>query len=190
MVQFNVPDDIAVDDFFNNYVGPEFKKITAGVDLSSMAGTEFTLQFNIDDYKYCLKMTNGSGLEVIDGGVDNPMLTLAVKEDAWRDAITGKIAGTFDRFIDPLQIADKSRYSKLLATRGTLNLELNQEDDSMIKASLIFNNADTPAMTINLKLSDWVAMQNKEVDGTALFLGGKMKTNGDLMFLMGLQALL
>ena len=60
----------------------------------------------------------------------------------------------------------------------------------MVKASLIFNNAPSPAMTINLKLSDWVAMQNKEADGTALFMSGKMKTNGDLMFLMGLQSLL
>ena len=190
MVQFNAPENVTVDDFFNKHVAPQFNEITAGADLADLAGKEFTLQFNIDDYKYCLKMTNGTDLDIIPGGVDSPMFTLVVKEDDWRDAVTGKVTGTFDRFIDPLQIADKSRYNKLLATKGILNLELIKEDGSIIKASLIFNAATTPAMTINLQLSDWVAMQNKEVDGTALFMGGKMKTNGDLMFLMGLQSLL
>ena len=47
MATFNVPEDVSVDDFFKTHVPEQYQKITEGVDLSSMAGLEFTLQFDI-----------------------------------------------------------------------------------------------------------------------------------------------
>ena len=190
MVTFNVPEDVSVDDFFKIHVPDQFNKITEGVDLSSMTGLEFTLQFDIEGKKYCLKITNGTELEIIEGGVQSPVFALSLSESDWRDAVTGRVQGTFERFIDPMQIADKTRYNKLLATKGTMHVVLEGDNSATTKASLIFNAEAQPEVTITLALSDWVAMQNKEVAGTQLFMSGKLKPQGDMMFLMSLEQLL
>ena len=190
MATFNVPENVTVDDFFRTHVPAQFQEITEGVDLSSMDGLEFTLQFDIEGKKYCLKITGGAELEMIEGGVEKPVLALSLSEPDWRDAVTGKVEGTFDRFIDPLQIADPTRYNALLSTKGTLHVVLRGGNGSTTKASLVFNAAAQPQVTMTLVLSDWEALQNKEVAGPMLFMSGKLKADGDMMFLMALQQLL
>jgi len=190
MPAFNVPETVTVDDFFRTHVPAQFKEITEGVDLASMDGLEFTLQFDIEGKKYCLRITGGTELEMIQGGVEKPVLALSLSESHWRDAVTGKVEGTFDRFIDPMQIADPTRYKTLLSTKGTLHVVLKGDDGSTTQASLVFNAAAKPQVTMTLALSDWVALQNKEVPGPMLFMSGKLKADGDMMFLMALQQLL
>jgi putative sterol carrier protein len=190
MTVFNVPEDVTVEDFFSTHVPAQFKEITEGADLSSMDGLEFTLQFDIEGKIYCLKITNGTDLEMIEGGTEKPVLALSLSESDWRNAVTGKVEGTFDRFIDPMQIADPTRYNALLSTKGTLHVVLQGGNGSTTKASLVFNAAAQPQVTMTLALSDWVSLQNKEAVGTQLFMSGKLKADGDMMFLMALQQLL
>jgi len=97
----------------------QFKEITAGANLSSLAGKEVHLQFNINDQKYCLKIKDGTNLEVVKGGVDKPLLTMSLSEQVFLDAITGKIEGMIDRFTDPVEIANPIRLKNLLETKGT-----------------------------------------------------------------------
>ena len=190
MATFTVPEGVTVEDFFRTHVPAQFKEITEGVDLSSMDGLEFTLQFDVEGKKHCLKITNGTELEMIEGGVEKPVLALSLSESDWRNAVTGKVQGTFDRFIDPMQIADKTRYNTLLSTKGTLHVVLEGDNGSTTKASLVFNGEAKPEVTMTLALADWVDLQNKEVVGTQLFMNGKLKADGDMMFLMTLQQLL
>jgi putative sterol carrier protein len=189
MSSFPVSEDVTVDDFYKQTVPAQFAELTAGLDLSTMAGKEFTLQFNIEDKRYCLKISEGTNLEVVEGGVDKPMLCLSLSEADWRDAVTGKIEGILDRFTDPTQVADTTRYERLLATRGTLHLELEKQDGGTMPIDMIFNGEEQPSVTMRLALGDWAAMQRREVTGPALFTSGKMKAQGDMMFLMSLQAL-
>jgi putative sterol carrier protein len=189
MAVFTVPEHITVDDFYKDYVPKHFKEITAGMDVSAMAGKEFTLQFTIEGKSYCLKMMGGKEIEIIEGGINKPMLTVALSESDWRDSITGKIEGILDRFTDPTQVADTARYTKLLSTKGTLNLELTKDDGTVMPITMIFNGEDKPSVAMKLALSDWVAMQRKEVNGQVLFMSGKMRATGDMVFLMSLQQL-
>ena len=57
-------------------------------------------------------------------------------------------------------------------------------------ADLIFNGEAAPQVTIKLTMADWVAMQKGEETGQALFMSGRMQAQGDMVFLMALQALL
>jgi putative sterol carrier protein len=190
MARFDIPENIKVEDFYTNYLPKQFKELTSGVEMSAMAGKEFTLQFTIEGKKYCLKITNGKELEVIEGGIDKPMLTLSLSESDWRAAVTSRIEGILDRFTDTTQIADTARYNKLLSTKGTLNVELTKDDGTIMPIAMIFNGEEKPLVTIKLALSDWVAMQRGEVNGQVLFMSGKMKATGDMMFLMSLQQLI
>jgi putative sterol carrier protein len=189
MAKFSVPSGVSVDDFFVNHVPSQFKEITAGANLSSLTGKEINLQFNVNDQNYCLKIKDGTTLDVVKGGVDKPLLTLSLSEQVFLDAVTGKLAGMIDRFTDPVEMADPVRLKNLMDTKGTLNLTL-KEGDSNIPVTMIFNGEAKPSVDLSLELKDWVAMQNKETTGQNLFMNGKMKFTGDMMLLMKLQTLI
>ena len=189
MAKFSVPSGVSVDDFFTKHVPSQFKEITAGANLSSLAGKEINLQFNVNDQKFCLKIKDGTNLEVIKGGVDKPLLTLALSEQILLDSVTGKVEGMIDRFTDPVEIADPMRLKNLMETKGTLNLTLKQ-DGNNIPVTMIFNGEAKPSVDLSLELKDWIAMQNKETTGQNLFMNGKMKFTGDMVLLMKLQTLI
>lgn len=190
MAIFRVPEDVTVDAFFTDYVPSQFGDLIKGADISSLKGKEITLQFNINDKVYCLKITDGTNLEVIKGGVDKPMLTLAISEKDWRDSVTGKIEGLIDQFTDPAQIADIKRLNTLSSTKGACTMQIKKSDGSNIPVTMIFNGEDKPAVTLNLDLPDWIAMQKKETTGQALFMNGKLKFTGDMVLLMKLQTMM
>lgn len=189
MAKFNVPSGASVNDFFEKHVPDQFKEITAGANLSSLAGKEINLQFNINDQKYCLKIKDGTNLEVIKGGVDKPLLTLSLSEQVFLDAVTGKVEGMIDRFTDPVEIADPVRLKNLMETKGTLNLTLKQNGNE-IPVTIIFNGEPAPKVDISVDLQDWIAMQNKQTTGQNLFMNGKLKFAGDMTLLMKLQTLI
>ena len=189
MAKFSVPSGVSVNDFFETHVPAQFKDITAGANLASLAGKEVNLQFNVNDQKFCLNIKDGNNLNVIKGGVDKPLLTLALSEQVLMDSVTGKIEGMIDRFTDPVEIADPARLSNLMNTKGTLNLTLKNGAES-IPVTMIFNGEAKPAVDISLELKDWIAMQNKETTGQNLFMNGKLKFTGDMMLLMKLQTLI
>jgi putative sterol carrier protein len=190
MVRFNVPEGIAVDEFFQKIVPEQFQEIAAGTDLSLMAGREFTLQFQVEGRRYCLRVRDGKDLEIVEGGIPKPMIELKVSEADWREAVTGKAEGVIDRFTDPTQVADLNRYNKLLATKGTLHLELKKPGGGVMPVDLVFNGEAKPEVTIKLAMSDWVDMQKGEANGQILFMSGKMQAQGDMVFLISLQSLL
>ncbi|MCX5848046.1 MAG: SCP2 sterol-binding domain-containing protein [Deltaproteobacteria bacterium] len=189
MAKFSVPSDVTVDEFFEKHVPAQFKEITAGANLSSLVGKEVNLQFNVNDQKYCLKIKDGTNLNIVKGGVDKPLLTLALSEQIFLDSVTGKIEGMIDRFTDPVEIANPSRLKALMETKGTLKLNLKNGDNN-IPVTMIFNGEEKPNVEINVDLKDWIAIQNKETTGQNLFMNGKLKFTGDMVLLMKLQTLI
>ncbi|MCP4680621.1 MAG: SCP2 sterol-binding domain-containing protein [Deltaproteobacteria bacterium] len=190
MVEFNVPHDIAIDEFIDNHVTEHFTRSAENADTSAMMGKEFTLQYNIGDAKYCLHIKDGDKLEIIKGGVDTPMLSLHMEESNWRDYISGKIDAGLDRFIDPTQLYDHKRYSALLEFKGTLFLKLRRDDGETLVATICFNGAESPSATLKLKIPDWIGLQTGKKKGPMLFMTGKMKAGGDMGFIMKCQALM
>lgn len=189
MAKFSVPSGVSVTEFFEKHVPGQFKEITAGANLSSLAGKEVNLQFNVNNQKYCLKITNGTNLEVIKGGVDKPLLSMSISEQIFLDAVTGKLEGMIDRFTDPVEIADPMRFKNLTETKGTLNLTLKNGDQA-IPVTMMFNGEEKPVVDMTVDIKDWIAMQNKETTGQNLFMNGKLKFTGDMVLLMKLQTLI
>lgn len=189
MAKFQVSDSMGLDEFFSNYLPANFDSIIAGADLSALSGKEVSLQYKISDQSYCLKIKDGKNLEVVKGGIDKPMFTLSLSEDDFYKAITGRLEGVVDRFIDPAEIADPKRVGILMATKGSLNVSLKQ-GDAVMPIAMVFNGEEKPAVSINLDLQDWVSMQKKETTGQALFMNGKIKFTGDMVLLMKLQTLM
>lgn len=47
--------------------------------------------------------------------------------------------------------------------------------------------ADSPRLTLALKVTDFVRLIFRQADGTQLFMSGKLKLKGDMMFAMQMQ---
>ena len=190
MHRFDGPDDISVVDFFSTYAVPLFKTQAQSINPSTTAGIDFTIQYEIDAFRYCLKVTGGTEVEVIDGGIESPMLILRMSENVWRVNIIGKVEGVLDRFVDPTQIADPVRFDKLTHTKGTLAVKLKTNDGESMSFSLIFGASEKPSGYLSMKLKNWVRLLAGKASGPRLFMTGRMKFKGDLPFLIRMQSLM
>lgn len=190
MPLFNGPDGITVRDFFSNYAVPHFQTQAQAIDPLAAKGKNFTVQYEIDEFKYCMKVTGGTEVEVIDGGIETPMLILRMSEDVWRASIIGKVEGVLDRFVDPSQITDPVRFDKLTKTKGTLNVKLKTDDGEPMSFSLIFGASETPSGDLSMRLKAWVKLLAGKANGPMLFMTGKLRFKGELPFLLRMQSLM
>lgn len=189
MAKFTVQSGASVEDFFIHCVPAQFNDAISGADLSSLSGKEVNLQFNIGVQVYCLKIKDGNTLEVSRSAVEKPLLAMALSDQVFLDAVSGKLEGMIDRFTDPVEIANPVRLRNLMETKGALNLSLKQ-DNGEIPITMVFNGEAKPCVELCMELKDWIALQNRETTGQNLFLNGKMKFSGDMALLMRLQTLI
>jgi len=189
MPKFNVPEDVTIEDFFRDFVPKQFEETIGGVDLSFLDDAGFTLSFDIEGKKFGVKVTRDKKMEIVEGGIEKPLLEIKLTEKFWRESVTGKVEGAVDQFTDTSQISVE-RFETLKGTKGTMKAELTKSDGEVVNITLIFNGESAPEVTLRLAMEDWIAMQKKEADGTQLFMAGKIQFSGDMMFLMSLQALM
>ncbi len=189
MIQFNVSHDIALDEFFDVHVLQHFETSTAGSDVSSMMGKEFTLQYEVGEAKYGLRIKDGNKFESVKGGIEGPMLRLHMEELNWRDYISGRADLGLDNFIDPTSLLDPKRFDKLSGMEGTLFLKLNRDGETVV-ATITFNNEPAPSATLKLKLDDWLALQQGQTSATKLLMTGKISAGGDLGLITKCQSLI
>ncbi len=182
----DVPDDVTVEQYFDEYV-PQIFKDQVGSGVLGMEGTEIGVQFDIDGKTYSLLVKDGKDLEVKQGPVDNPLIRLELSEDTFKDAVTGKLEGVTDIFTDMSQMT-KARYEQIKGVKGTLKLDLSA-DGKEAKISVVFNGGESPESTFICAVEDWVAISKGELAGPTAFMSGKLKIQGDMAFAMGLAAL-
>lgn len=184
-----IADDIAVKEYFEEMVPKIFAEELAKSPVLGMEGTEFVLQFDVmgaAKQTYNITIKDARDLEVKGGPADSPDVTVEIREDDWRDAVTGKVAGAVDMFTDTAQLANKAKYDMLKTTKGTLNLDLSLEGAENIPIKIVFGGAESPAVTFRLTLDDWVLMSKGELVGVTAFMSGKLKIEGDMPFAMSL----
>ncbi len=182
----DVPQDVSVKDYFQNYVPKMFEEQLGGKTIPGMEGTEFTLQFDIDGTVMGVVVKDAKELQVVDGPVENAMMAVAISETVWRDAITGKLPGS-EMFTDLGQTASRKMYDAVKGVKGTLHLELSEPDVSI---TVVFNGAATPTATLRATAETWGEMQTGKLPGPMAFMQGKLKMEGDMAFVMSLNALM
>lgn len=188
-----IKEDIGVKEYFTEIVPHMFKDIVGQSYVSGMEGTTFTVQFDIQGESlqtYSLVVKDAKDLDVVEGAVENPMIRVELSEDVWRKAATGKLEGAMETFTDMSQMANRSRYDKLVGTKGTMSLELDTGEASPVKINVIFNGADSPRTVFKASLEDWGKIARGEMAGPTAYMSGKLKIEGDMMFAMSLGNLM
>jgi putative sterol carrier protein len=189
-----VPENISVDEFFTKFIPDQFShmnELLNIIDLSFLNGSDFKMQFDIEGKVYSVTFKNEKYLEVTKGSIDEPNFTVIVSEKDWRDAVTGKFNELADDFIgDPSSLIDARHYEALMSMNGTINMNLKKKDGVNLPLSLIFNDEDSPAVTVNLDLLDALHLMNKSATGLGLLMNGKLKFTGSVLLLMKMQNLI
>lgn len=184
-----VSEDVTVKEYFEDYVPKIFAEQVSSVDSSDMEGTEFTVQFNIqgdEKQTYGIIVKDARELEVVAAQVENPVITIGLSEDAWREAVTGKLEGAVDAFTDMGQMTSRTRYDMVKDTKGTMNLELARPGGPALEFKVTFNGAGSPSTTFKASLEDWVKISKGELAGPTAYMSGSLKIEGDLPFAMAL----
>lgn len=191
MNNINVESDVSVKKFFEEIIPSIFKETLAQTPPSpDMAGTEFRIQFNITGEKggvYAIVVKDAKDMQVIPGGIPNPMIEITLSESDWRRSISSKVEGVLTMFFDP-KTRTRSKYNALLETKGIFNLELTVENGEPFNAQLRFNTTDTPQVKLMMSAQDYAAMMRRELNSTMAFMQGRLKFKGDMGFLMKLQS--
>ncbi len=189
----DVPENISVKEYFEEIVPKMVEEQLSGTSISGMEGTVFTVEFDIQGdqtYIYGVTVKDAKDLTVTEGPLENPLIKAELSEDIWRKAVTGKVEGAMDAFTNMAEVANRKRYDALVATKGTMNLELALPDGSTANIKVVFNNADSPSVTFKAALEDWAKVQSGELPGPMAFMQGKLKIEGDMSFAMSLGNLL
>jgi putative sterol carrier protein len=189
----DVPENIGVKEYFEEVVPKMVEEQIAGVAAAGMEDTVFTVQFDVkgdETNVYGITVKGAKDLEITEGSLENAMIKVEVEEDVWRKAVTGKLEGAMDMFTDMSQTANRSRYDALQSTKGTMSVEMAMPDGSTAVLKIVFNGADSPAVTFKVALEDWAKMQSGELAGPMAFMQGKLKIEGDMPFAMSLGNLM
>jgi hypothetical protein len=188
------PENISVDEFFTEFVPEQFihmNELLSVMDLSFLTGSDFKMQFDIEGKVYSVTFKNEKDLEVTKGSIGEPNFTVIISERDWRDAVTGKFNELADDFTgDPTSFIDARHYEALMSMNGTVNMNLKKKDGVNLPLSLIFNDEDSPAVTVNLDLLDALRLMNRSATGLGLLMNGKLKYTGSMVLLIKLQNLI
>jgi putative sterol carrier protein len=135
---------------------------------------------------YGIVVKDAKELEVVAGPIEKPMITIGLKEDIWREAVTGKLEGAVDAFTDMNQTASRARYDAVKDTKGTMKLELSRPEGPGLEFKVTFNGAESPSTTFKASLENWVKISKGEIAGPTAYMSGSLKIEGDLPFAMAL----
>ena len=105
-----VSENIGVKEYFEEVVPKMVEEQLAGSAITGMDGTVFTVEFDVKgdrEYVYGITVKDAKDLAVSEGALESPMIKVEVSEDVWRKAVTGKLEGAMDMFMDMGQIIEE-----------------------------------------------------------------------------------
>ena len=183
-------------EFFTEYVRENVEKAIRETPTPGMDGTELTLQFKITGetgYKYCLKITGGRNLDLIEGGIPRPMIEVEMSEADWRDGMSqaGELGGALiNQMLEASRIAvNRKNYDFLKAVSGRIEVEVVRPGQPPARSVTRLNQAEAPAATVVISLEDLAAIFRGETNSQIAFMSGKIKVKGDIGFLLKLAGL-
>ncbi|MDD5224416.1 MAG: SCP2 sterol-binding domain-containing protein [bacterium] len=187
---------IGMKEFFTEYVRGNVEKAIRETPMPGMDGTEFTVQFKITGetgYKYCLKITDGRKLDIIEGGIPRPMMEFEMSEADWLDGISeaGELGGALiNQKLDDARIAvNRKNYDFLKVVRGKIEVEIIRPGQPSAKSITRFNQAEAPAAAMVMSLDDLRAIFKGEINSQVAFMAGKIKIKGDVGLLIKIAGL-
>lgn len=159
--------------------------LSRGVE-AELGGTTISMTLTVSDRHYSYKVIDGKEIEVIEGNLENPMVTIKLSEEDLAKMIA---QNELDIILMVMTELDKTKYNTVSTLNGTFKAELSNDDGSNYNIEVSFNGAAEPSATFKMKTSDTALMMRKEENPVNLFMSGAMQIEGDMQFSMATQPL-
>jgi putative sterol carrier protein len=185
--QAPIAEDITPEQFFEQLLPSGF---VAQREAGEPMPQDFTLQYHVTgpgggDWVVAI----AGGQMTARKGTGEANLTFTLPIDAWRDVVLGRDGATVAVILPQRRPGRPDNSARAKQLKGTMAVELAREGKDPLKVEMTFNDAATPRTVMQMKLADYVAMQEGRLNGQEAFMTGKMKIQGDMAFLMQLAAL-
>ncbi|MBC8162133.1 MAG: SCP2 sterol-binding domain-containing protein [Roseiflexaceae bacterium] len=162
----------------------EFARTVAGAGVDVTGQPAFSATYEITGEgggAYGLRIANGL-LEIVPGGIPGSDMRVVAAVSEW---LQGADAG----FANPFYYYSKRKVNLIKSLKGTVSLDLSQDDGDNLEGAIIFGDTGEPTVTLRMKAADYLAMLNGKLNGQMAFMTGKLKFDGSLPLLMQLAAL-
>lgn len=173
---------LEMQDYLVSYVPGLVGKFLEEKPVPDMEGTTFTLQVTVEGERsltFGISIADAHKIIVHPEGLDNPMLSIRVSEEVVRH-VTRQVA-TF---------VGRKQYDGVNGAKGTLSIEMDMPGDWTLPVTLTFNGAAEPKATLRGSAEAMSQVMLGRITGPEAFVQGKVKFEGDLVFLMSLANLL
>jgi putative sterol carrier protein len=118
-------------------------------------------------------------------GLSDEDLAVQIKGQGIDSTLQQIFAGMQDAFLPDKAAGQTVTIQYDIETdEGTKNWKVEIADGKCVTSE---GSADSPRITLQLKLTDFVRLIFNQADGTQLFMSGKLKLKGDMMFAMQMQ---
>lgn len=182
MEQPAISDDVTPEQFFEQILPMGF---ASQVQSGAMVPRDLDLAYEVTG--------EGGGewlLSIKDGamtsrrGAGDAHVKVSVSTADWRDAVLGRNGAALGLIL-PQQRPDRPDNSgRVRGLKGTMALELAREGCDPYRVEMCFNGAPAPRTLMKLKLAEYLDIQAGKVNGQEAFMGGRIKVEGDIGFLM------
>lgn len=179
--------DTTTNDLLTNIIPAKTKEsISSRGVAAELDGTVITMSVSVSGKKYSYKVTNGAEIEIVEGELDNPMVSISLTEEDLAKMIA---QNELDIILMVMTELDKNKYNTVSTLSGTFKAELSNDDGSNYNIEVTFNGAAEPTSVFKMKTSDTALMMRKEENPVNLFMSGAMQIEGDMQFAMATQPL-
>jgi putative sterol carrier protein len=174
----------AVKEYFEQTLPSMFKEKFGENPPTDLEGEEMRYEYVVDEMKYGIRVKDGKSIEVIPGGIENPIIQNTIDSASIMDVISGTMP------LNPVTDYNKKKtMDKLKTFKGNFKLELTREDGSKFNSSTVFNGTDDPSVKVMAKLADYAQVVTGKLNAQMAFMTGKVKFDGSMPFLMLLGSL-
>jgi hypothetical protein len=171
-----------IQEYLESYVPELIGGYLAEKPLDDMEGTVFTVEVTIQGEKslvFGITIEDACKIKVHPGGLENPMVSVTIPEALMRH-VTRQVAG----------LTGRKQYDGVNQVKGSLDVEMAMPGDWVLPLNLTFNGASEPKAAIRGPAEVLAGVMTGQLNGPQTFMEGKMKMDGDMMFLMNLSSML
>jgi len=172
---------VEMQEYLESYVPTIVERFLTEKPVPQMEGTSFTTQVTIEgekSLKFGIEIKDAREITMHPEGIDDAMISIVIPEDVIRP-LTRQIS----------QLTGRKQYDEVKRAKGTLTLELEMPGDWVLPFKITFNGAEEPKGTLRGPVETMLKVMTGEIAGPTAFMEGKIKIEGDMMFLMSLSSL-
>ena len=182
-----IPKDTSVKNLLTDIMPALTKRALDEMPPEDQAGTgEISLTMEVSGNTYSYRIKNNEEIEISERDMDAPMVRVVMSNDDLEKMIA---KDQLDLLLGITTDLNKSKADTINSLKGTVNLQLGNDDGSAYAIKARFNNEDSPVCDIDMKTADSLLLVRKQANPVMLFMSGGLKLKGDMPFAMRFQNL-